>query len=222
VRPPTRTVPLPDVAPPIVAQPQIAPPVAAPIGVPIAVPAGADSAKGEGTRGSPVTKGSGKGAPIEPTGISLTNRATNTPFVRDSLLKSKMVLIPGLAATRAPTGRERAELEQSQRSALALRRRDLTAGNSNGLVILQGKGMNGAGAVDPRPAGTLGFGASIPFTLFSSGPTREQRRKNEIIDADNQLRQRRLQDRMLLKRDSIVADSLRADSLRRRIIPAPP
>ena len=132
-----------------------------------------------------------------------------------------MALIPGLAATRAPTGRERAELEQSQRLALALRRRDLTAGNSNGLVILQGKGMNGVGAVDPTPAGGLGFGASVPFTLFSSGPTREQRRKNEIIDADNQLRQRRLEDRMFLQRDSIRADSVRADSLRRRVIPVP-
>ena len=132
-----------------------------------------------------------------------------------------MALIPGIAATRAPTGRERAELEQSQRLALALRRRDLTAGNSNGLVTLQGKGMNGVGAVDPTPAGVLGYGASVPFTLFSSGPTREQRRKNEIIDADNQLRQHRLEDRLLLQRDSIRADSLRADSLRSRGIPVP-
>jgi hypothetical protein len=132
-----------------------------------------------------------------------------------------MVLIPGLAATRAPTGREKAELEQSQRNALALRQRTLTSGNSRDLVVLQGKGMNGAGAVDPTPAGGLGFGVSIPFTLFSSGPTREQRKRDSIIDADNQLRHRRLQDRLLLKRDSILADSLRADSLRRRIVPVP-
>jgi hypothetical protein len=129
-------------------------------------------------------------------------------------MKSKMVLIPGLAAVRAPTGREKAELEQSQRDARALRTRALTAGNSRDLVVLQGKGMNGVGAVDPSSTGGLGIGFSIPFTLFSSGPTREQRKKNEIIDADNQLRQRRLQDRMYLKRDSIRADSIRADSIR--------
>jgi len=233
VRPPTQAVAPPDVAPPIATQPQIAPPVVAPIAPSVGVPLpvggisrGADSANGGGARGASAPRGSGKGAPLAPAGISLSDRAANTPFVRDSILKSKLALIPGLAATRAPTGREKAELEQSQRSALALRQRDLTSGNSNGLVILQGKGMNGAGAVDPRPAGALGFGGSIPFTLLSSGPTREQRRKDAIVEADNQLRERRLEDRMLLQRDSIRADSVRADSvradsLRWRVIPVP-
>ena len=233
VRPPTQAVAPPDVAPPIATQPQIAPPVVAPIAPSVGVPLpvggnsrGADSANGGGARGASAPRGSGKGASIEPAGVSLTNRAANTAFVRDSILKSKLALIPELAATRAPSGREKAELEQSQRSALALRRRDLTSGNSNGLVVLQGKGMNGAGAVDPSPAGALGFGGSIPFTLLSSGPTREQRRKDAIVEADNQLRERRLEDRMFLQRDSIRADSvradsLRADSLRRRVVPVP-
>jgi hypothetical protein len=164
---------------------------------------------------------------MEPAGISLTNRAANTPFVRDSIAKSKMALIPGLAAERAPTGREKAELEQSQRDARALRARTLTGGNSRDLVVLQGKGMNGVGAVDPSSTGGVGVGFSIPFTLFSSGPTREQRKKNEEIDADYQRRLRRLEDRMYLKRDSIRADSIRADSiradsLRRRAKPGPP
>jgi hypothetical protein len=129
-----------------------------------------------------------------------------------------MVGIPALAATHAPTGRERQELEQSQRVAVALRRRDLTAGNSRDLVILQGQGMNGVGAVGGQTASGLGYGSSVPFTFLSSGPTREQRKLNEQIDADNQLRLRRLQDRMYLKQDSIRADSIRADSLRRELL----
>jgi hypothetical protein len=172
------------------------------------------TATGPAGRGAAAPRASGKGAPIEPAGISLTNRAANTPYVRDSILRVKMALIPGVAAERAPTGREKAELEQSQRNARALRARDLSSGNSRDLVVLQGKGMNGVGAVTTGPLDGGGFVVSIPFTLFSSGPTREQRKKNEIIDADNQLRQRRLQDRMFLKRDSIRADSIRADSIR--------
>jgi len=152
---------------------------------------------------------------MQPAGISLADRAANTRQVRDSIARSKMEFIPGLAATRAPTGRERAELEQSQRASLALRQRGLTAGNSTGLVVLQGKGMNGVGAVSSGSiAGGTGVVVSVPFTLLSSGPTREQRKKNEAIDADNQLRHWRLEDRMYLKRDSIRADSVRADSLR--------
>jgi hypothetical protein len=205
-------------APPVTVAPPVIAPVTVPIGIPSSVrdtaTAVGNAANDSSGRGQSATRASGKGASIEPAGISLTNRAANTPFVRDSIMKSKMVLIPGLAAVRAPTGREKAELEQSQRDARALRTRALTAGNSRDLVVLQGKGMNGVGAVDPSSTGGLGIGFSIPFTLFSSGPTREQRKKNEIIDADNQLRQRRLQDRMYLKRDSIRADSIRADSIR--------
>jgi hypothetical protein len=203
-------------------------PVVSPLPTPVGTPTigrdgtvnGTNAATDTASRGSGTARRSGKGASMEPAGISLANRAANTTQVRDSIMRSKMTLIPGLAATRAPTGRELAELEQSQRSSLALRRRTLTGGNSNDLVILQGKGMNGVGAVDPTPASGIGFGVSVPFTLFSSGPTREQRRKDEAIYADNQLRERRLEDRMFLKRDSIRADSVRADSLRAELLRA--
>ena len=197
-------------------------PVVSPLTAPVGTPTigrdgtvnGTNLATDTASRGSGAPRRSGKGAAMEPAGVSLANRAANTTQVRDSIMRSKMTLIPGLAATRAPTGRELAELEQSQRSSLALRRRTLTGGNSNDLVILQGKGMNGVGAVDASPASGIGFGGSVPFTLLSSGPTREQRKKNEAIDADHELRQRRLEDRMFLKRDSIRAEAVRADSVR--------
>jgi hypothetical protein len=191
---------------------------------PIATPSAArDTGERQGASASnapagATSDGSRKGAPFDPAGVSLTRRAANTPYVRDSILQSRMASIPSLAATRAPTGRERQELEQSQRAAVALRRRDLTAGNSRDLVILEGQGMNGVGAVGGQVAGGLGFGGSVPFTFLSSGPTREQRKLNEKIDADNQARLRRLEDRMYLKQDSVRADSIRADSLRRELL----
>jgi hypothetical protein len=154
-------------------------------------------------------RASGKGAPIAPAGINLADRAANTPAVRDSILRERVSAIPELARTHAPTGAERAELEGSQLLASALRQRVSTAGNSRDLVVLQGKGKDGVGAV-----GGPGI-VSIDFPLFSSGPSPAQRKKNEKLDADYQLRLRRLQDRAYLERDSLRADSTRADSLRR-------
>ena len=55
---------------------------------------------------------------------------------------------------------------------------------------------------------------SIPFPLFSSGPSAAQRKKNEALDAEYQARLRGLEDLVLYKRDRRVADSLRLDSLR--------
>ena len=201
---------VPDVAPPPASR------IAVPIGVPVPQPSARDSGgaspssvSGASTNVNSTRPGSGKGAPIAPAGISLDNRAANTAYVRDSIVREKMLGIPDLARIRAPTGREKQELEASQRQAAALRQRSTTAGNSRDLTILQGSGMNGVGAV-----GGPGI-VSIPFPLFSSGPSPEQRKKNEKIDADYQMRLRRLEDRMYLKRDSIRADSVRADSLRR-------
>jgi hypothetical protein len=160
------------------------------------------------SRGSTPTKGLGAGAPIAPSGLTIGDRVANTPQIRDSIAREMMGGVPGLARTHEPTGRERQELEQSQRQAAVLRQRTTTAGNSRDLVILQGAGKDGVGAV--TGPGVVSVGAP----LFSSGPSAEQRRKNEKIDADYQLRLRRLEDRALLKRDSIRADSLHADSLR--------
>jgi hypothetical protein len=66
--------------------------------------------------------------------------------------------------------------------------------------------------------GVLSAGVSIPFPLFSPGPSAAGRKRNAIIDADNQLRLRRLQDRALAQADSTRTDSLRRDSLARRSI----
>jgi hypothetical protein len=196
-------------------------PLVAPLSTPLTMPSSAAradssgvSAAAENSSGSPAriaapARASGKGAPIAPAGIDLADRAANTPAVRDSILRERMSAIPGLARTHAPSGAERAELEGSQLLASALRQRVSTAGNSRDLVVLQGKGKDGVGAV-----GGPGI-VSIDFPLFSSGPSPAQRRKNETLDADYQLRLRRLQDRAYLERDSLRADSIRADSLRR-------
>ena len=66
------------------------------------------------------------------------------------------------------------------------------------------------------PAGTVGAGVSLPLPLFSSGPSREQRKRNEALDADYRRRLARLQALAIARRDSIRADSLRRDSLARR------
>lgn len=66
--------------------------------------------------------------------------------------------------------------------------------------------------------GVLSAGVSIPFPLFSPGPSPAERKRNAVIDADNQLRLRRLQDRAIAQHDSTRTDSLRRDSLARRSV----
>jgi hypothetical protein len=161
---------------------------------------------------TPPTGATGRGAPMAPSGVTIGSRSATTPAIRDSIARAKMNDVPGMMTTHPPTGAERLELEGSQRLAAALRERSLTSGNSRDLVTLQGKGKDGVGAV-----GGPGM-VSIGVPLFSSGPSAEQRKKNEKLDAEYQLRLRRLEDRMLLKRDSLLADSLRVDSLRRDLL----
>jgi hypothetical protein len=55
----------------------------------------------------------------------------------------------------------------------------------------------------------------VPFTLFSSGPSAAERKRNEAIDRDYRLRLARLDDRARLEKDSVRLDSLRRDSLQR-------
>jgi hypothetical protein len=153
--------------------------------------------------------GAVKGAPIAPAGVTYDHRAANTPEVRDSIAHGVMDNIAELARTRAPTGRELAEIETRAHNATSLRQRTSTPGNSRDLVVLQGSGLDGVGAVSGG-----GNVVSVGLPLFSSGPSRAQRKKNDSLVADYQRRLRRLQDRYL-KRDSILADSVRADSVRR-------
>ena len=152
-----------------------------------------------------------------PSGVTIGSRQPNTPAYRDSVLKSKLKTVAEVAAEHPPTGKELAELRESQRAALQVYRRNTTAGNPN-VHVPQGEGMNGEGAIggDPKMRGAktgISSGFSVPF--LSKGPSAAQRKKDEAIDADNRARLRRLQDRILLKRDSIRLDSLRRDSLHR-------
>jgi hypothetical protein len=81
--------------------------------------------------------------------------------------------------------------------------------------MARGGGTHGVSGQQP---GVLSAGVSIPFPLFSSGPSAAERKRNAVIDADNQARLRRLQDVVIAQRDSVRTDSLRRDSLARRAI----
>jgi hypothetical protein len=219
IRAPNRAANPPD-RPHVPPNERVAPVAASPVDTGLASPAestatardttGArSSSTGRGPVPSTNAVGTVKGAPIAPAGVTYDHRAANTPEVRDSIAHGVMDNIAELARTRAPTGRELADLETRGRNAISLRQRTSTAGNSRDLVILQGSGLDGVGAVTGRANVVT---AGLP--LFSSGPSSAQRKKNDSLVADYQRRLRRLQDRYL-KRDSIRADSIRADSVRR-------
>jgi len=198
----------------------VAPPISAPITIPTTIPPASRDSNTAGVRNatsaadaalrSTLRPGaSGIGAPAVPAWTKSKEVVGNTPVERDSILRAKMVQIPGLWKTHLPTGAEKAELEASQLAAQMLRARSTTGGNSRDLIHLQGKGKDGVGAVSAPGL------VSIPFPLFSPGPSPEQRKKNEALDADYQARLQRLGDSVLIKRDRRIADSLRLDSLRR-------
>jgi hypothetical protein len=193
----------------------IAPPVTAPV-------AGIPSAPRDTTRaasGKPTTAGdaalakslrlgsSGLGVPMAPAWTKSAERIGNTPEIRDSILRAKLAGAPYEWKNHLPTGAEKAALETSQRVAAALQRRTTTAG-SNEVAHPQGKGMYGVGSV-----GGPGV-VSVDAPLFSSGPSRAQRKINEAIDAEYQARLRGFQDLVLSLREKRIADSLRLDSLR--------
>jgi hypothetical protein len=153
------------------------------------------------------------GAPIAPAGVTGA-RPPLTSASRDSILSATFGRVPFLAATRAPNEKERAELEQRARMAARVADRATTAGNSHAVIVMQGDGVDGDGAVGGNK--TLSDGAvHVPFTLFSSGPSAAERKRNEAIDRDYRLRLARLDDRARLEKDSVRLDSLRRDSLQR-------
>jgi hypothetical protein len=155
------------------------------------------------------------GAPIAPAGVTESGRAPNTPQIRDSIATVRMADIPLLAKTHAPKGAELAELQQRRGMANRMAQRSTTAGNSGDLHVMTGEGLDGVGAVNGGRTSFSPFGGSIPFPLFSSGPSRAQRKANEKLDAEYQLRLRRLEDRAALLAENAPLDSLRLDSLRR-------
>jgi hypothetical protein len=154
------------------------------------------------------------GAPVAPAGVTENGRFLDLPGVRDSIAAQKMALLQ-LWATRHATGPELAELQERQRLAKRLALRATTAGNAADVHVMTGEGLDGVGAVNGGRTSLSPLGGSIPLTLFSSGPTAAQRKKNEKLDAEYQLRLRRLQERASLLADARHLDSLRVDSLRR-------
>jgi len=232
---PIKRAAAPPVAAPIaprIAAPTIplAPPVVVPITLPSASPATRDSSRGApsgpviplgpvrypidvpGRTAAPVSH---LGAPSAPAGVTSIDKLPNTPEARDSVATSRMNDIPLLAKTHAPKGAELAELSESKRLAVRLAQRATTAGNSRDVHVMMGEGKDGVGAVNGGRTSFSPLGGSIPFTLFSSGPTAEQRKANEKLDAEYQARLHRLQDRAFLLADAARLDSVRSDSLRR-------
>jgi hypothetical protein len=221
--PTTISPPLPSVAAPVLpTSPVSAPPVsAAPsAGIPIGITR--DSARG---RGDQTVMGTRGGAPIAPSGLTVGDRVKNTAAFRDSAAQAAAKAFAEMAWRHPPTGKEKLALEASQRQGAMMARRQTTVGSKE-VHVMQGEAMGGEGAVGGRggsgvSAGPGGVTVSIPFPLFSSGPSAAQRKKNEAIDLDYQYRLRRLNDRILSARDSIRADSLRRDSLARARSPRP-
>jgi hypothetical protein len=197
----------------------VAPPITAPIATPRGIPAGPrDSTAGAGKATTAAdaalqntlrTGPTGLGIPMSPAWTKSAEKVGNTAAIRDSILRAQVSAIPGMMQTHPPTGKEKAELVASQLAAAMLQRRATTSGNSADLVHLEGKGKDGVGAVSAPGM------VSVGLPLFSSGPSKAQRKKNEALDADYQARLRRLGDSVFSKRDRRLADSLRLDSLRR-------
>jgi hypothetical protein len=150
----------------------------------------------------------GLGVPGVPAWTKSAEHVGNTAAIRDSIIRGKLADVPFIWQKHPPTGAEKAALEASQAAAAALRQRTTTSGNSRDLIHLQGKGMDGVGAVSAPGL------VSIDAPLLSSGPSRAQRKKNEALDAEYQKRLRGLQDLALSLRDRRIADSVRLDSLR--------
>jgi hypothetical protein len=220
VRPPTKTVPTPkravdDRIPAPTTPPNAVPPAAASqaVALPTPVAASRDSGGSPASAPTPISTAVRGGAPIAPAGITLHGAPSGAgivreSIVRDSILRTSMRAVPGIARNKAPSAAEREELAESQRQAEMVQRRTTSVGNSRDLKILHGNTMGGAGA-------STG-GGSVGLSLFSSGPSAAQRKKNAAIDSEYRMRLGRLQERVRVKRDSIRADSLRQDSLARK------
>ena len=138
------------------------------------------------------------GAPVAPAGVTENGRFLDLPGVRDSIAAQKMARLELLLRPQPPRGAVLAELESRRRVAERLARRATTAGNASDVHVMLGEGLDGVGAVNGGRTSLSPLGGSIPLPLFSSGPSAAQRKKNEKLDAEYQLRLRRLKERALL------------------------
>ena len=216
--PPTVT-PAPQIVAPTVTP--VAPPIALPIPVP--TPVSADTSRARDVAPSiptvPILKhNSGLpdtamairgGAAYAPAGVTIASRTKNSAKLRDSVITEKLAAVswanvPMSAATASSIG-------QSQDQARILAQRSTSVGMTNGLYVPMGQGVGGVGAVNGGKTGltmdSRGIGVSVPFPLFSPGPSPEERKRNEKLLAEYLDFLRRQNDRILLKRDSVRADS---------------
>jgi hypothetical protein len=156
---------------------------------------------------------------IEP--VAVTHRSPGARLSReDSILSERFTPHVAWDWWGPPTEAERAQVRESQLLAERMALRATSAGNANEVHTMTGEGRGGVGAVGGGKAGVSSSEGrpmlSIPFPLFSRGPSAAQRRRDAQINADNQLRLERLQARVRAIRDSIHADSVHRDSLARR------
>ena len=148
-------------------------------------------------------------ATYAPAGVTAASRVKNSAKVRDSIITEKLALVPELA--RMPmSDATRGSIEQSKAQARMLAQRSTSVGMRD-LNVPMGEGVGGVGAVNGGKTGLSmgpnGLTYSIPFPLFSSGPSPEERKRNEKLLAEYLAYLRRQNDRILLMRDSIRADS---------------
>ena len=224
--PPTVTA-APRVIAPIVA------PLAPPTALPTAPPVAADTARARDVAPAIPTvptlrRNSGLadtamtirgGAPsYAPAGVTNASRAKNTAKLRDSVITEKLEAINWLTAPMSAEAKS--GIAQSQDQARMLMQRSTSVGMTNGLYVPMGSGVGGVGAVNGGKTGVTmdsrGVGVTLPFPLFSPGPSPAERKRNEKLHAEYLAYLRHEQEVILLKRDSIRADSLRLDSLTKK------
>jgi len=217
-----RSVPVPTPALPIV--PPTVTPIAPPVAAPIAPTVPVDSSRARdiapqvstvptirhnsGLSDAEMTiRGN---ATYAPAGVTSVSRAKNSAKVRDSIITEKLALVPQLARMGPMSSESRGMIDQSQSQARALAQRSTSVGMRD-LHVPMGEGVGGVGAINGGKTGLSmgpnGLTYSVPFPLFSSGPSPEERRRNEKLLAEYLAYLRRQNDRILMKRDSIRADS---------------
>jgi len=219
-----------DVAP-LLAPPTSVPTTIGPVSTPADTTNHARSSRSAIPLGPVGTKG-GAEAPIS--GAPIAAGVTSGQALPTSASAREAIIAAGVMADAAnwmsdkykPKGAELAALQESKRMADRMMRRTTSAGAWQDVHVPMGEGMNGVGAVGGGKTGVQmtpnGVMASVPFPLFSSGPSPEERKKNEKLVAEYQGYLHRMDDRIVLRADSIRADSLRRDSIakaRARIVP---
>ena len=170
------------------------------------------AAIGRGSAAAPAGVTSNSSPTGELHGLAFKQRAMAGMTSRDSALAAWNEVSHDAARWQTMSEETARSIDDSKRDAYKLAQRVGTAGNSADIHVPTGNGVGGVGAAGG------GLGGSIGLPLFSRGPSRAQRVKDSIIDADVRAGLARLALRVTAKRDSLrviaLRDSVRADSLR--------